>query len=544
VTEPLLLRSLGLILVTAAAVALALARLRIPAIVAYIVAGLLLGPITGVLSLSDGIDLLARSGIVLLLFLVGLELSLEKLRDVGMAALGIGAAQVVAVAAAGFGAARLLGLPATGALFVGIALTFSSTVVGVKLLEQKQELHSAHGRLTIGILLVQDLAAMLVLTFLAGLTGSLSLSAAAVASGLGSAFLGMTLLLAVALVAARYLLPRVFAWAASSPEVVFIWALCWCFVLVLLAERLALSPEVGAFLAGIALAQLPYSHVLTRRVRPLMNFFLAVFFVSLGIEVEFAAAPAQLAAAAVLITLALVGKPLLVAWLAGRAGFGRRTAALTGISLAQISEFSFLSTALGVELGLVDRSVLSLVALVGLVTMGASAVLILQSGAVAAALERWGVLDFVPRREASEAVPAAFAPEIHGHVIVIGMNSLGRMIVQGLLARGERVLALDSDARKLAALPCETLLGTADDPAVLHEARFTEAKLVVSALQIEESNNLLAYRCRMAGVPASIHAFDRALVEELHQIGVNHLMISKNDGIKRLAAELHRAGLL
>jgi Trk K+ transport system NAD-binding subunit len=128
--------------------------------------------------------------------------------------------------------------------------------------------------------------------------------------------------------------------------------------------------------------------------------------------------------------------------------------------------------------------------------------------------------------------------------VVIGLNALGKRLVDTLLARGENVLAIDTDARKLAGLRCRTLLGSIDYPSVLEEANLVEAKLVVSALQIEETNNLLAYRCKQLGVPCSIHAFDRSVIRELRQIGANHLMVPNNNGIRRMIEELTDRGVL
>jgi Kef-type K+ transport system membrane component KefB len=541
VTDPTLLRSLGFILVAAAVVVLAAERLRMPSIVAYIVTGLILGPLTGLLAVGEAIHLLSELGIVLLLFLVGLELSLAKIRDVGRVAVVTGVLQMAVTAGVGYGLAWLLGFDTMSSVFIAIALTFSSTVVVVKLLEQKGDFHELYGRIAVGVLLVQDLAVIVVLTFLAGMATGTEITVEGVGWSLLLAFGGMALLVAVAVVAARWILPRAFGWIADSPEGLLVWSLSWCFLLVIFAEVLHLSPEIGAFLAGVCLAQLPYSHSLRRRVHPLMNFFLAVFFVSLGIQMELGAAMALLPSALVLSAAVLLGKPLLFMWLLARSGHDRRTAFLNGITLGQISEFSFIAIAAGVGAGLVDAAILSLVGLVGLITMGVSAYLILYN--------RW-----LYERAEPIGLPAIFGARFEepsppqeawsGHVIVAGMNALGRELVRVLEARGETVVAIDTDSRKLAGITGPTLLGAADDHSVLQEANLKEAKLLISALQIEDTNKLLAYWCREAGVPASIHAFDRSVVDELREIGVSHLMMSKNNGIQRIVAELRTSGLL
>ncbi|HUO87362.1 MAG TPA: cation:proton antiporter, partial [Thermoanaerobaculia bacterium] len=254
-TELDLLRQLGLILVAAAA-ALLLARLaRVPSIVAYLVAGLALGPATGLLPVSEPLELIAEVGIALLLFLVGLELSLDKIRDLGKVAVIAGLGQVAFTAAGGFALAFALGFDPLASIFIGVALTFSSTVVVVKVLDQKRELDTLYGRISVGIFLVQDLVVIVALTLLAGLGRGREASLGAIGLGVLLAFAGMAALLATALFASRHLLPRLFGWAASSSQTLFVWSLAWCFLFVVAAEKLQLSLEIGAFLAGISLAQ-------------------------------------------------------------------------------------------------------------------------------------------------------------------------------------------------------------------------------------------------------------------------------------------------
>jgi Kef-type K+ transport system membrane component KefB len=541
-TDVFFIRSLGIMVVAAAAFVLVARVARIPSIVAYIVAGLALGPVTGVLEVTEAMDVISEVGIVLLLFLVGLELSLDKIRDVGRVAVVAGLGQVLFTAAGGFGLSYLLGFTTMESIFLATALTFSSTVVVVKLLTEKGEIDSLYGRIAVGIFLVQDLVVIVILTFLAGLGGAGTFDLASTAMGLLAAFGGMGLLLLVALFAARYLLPRLFGWVSSSLEALFIWSLSWCFLLVVGAEVLHLSIEIGAFVAGVSLAQLPYNQELRRRVRPLMNFFIAIFFTSLGVRMELGAALEQWFPALVLSLFVLIGNPVIFMWIIARLGYGERTSFLTSVTVAQISEFSFIFAAMGLATGLIDETILSVVAFVGLVTIAVSAYMILYNGEMYERLRGGWLLR--PFHSAAEPSADEGTPPLQSHIIVVGLNSLGERLVNELMRRGETVLAIDTDPLKLALLKCETLLGSVDHPSVLEEANLAGAKLVVSALQIEDTNNLLAYRCRALGVPCSIHAFDRSVVEELRSIGVNHLMVSKNNGIRRILLELRERGLL
>jgi Kef-type K+ transport system membrane component KefB len=537
-----ILQTLGLIIVASAAMVL-LARLaRVPTLVAYIATGLLLGPVLGLVELDTAMELISHVGIALLLFLVGLELSVDKIRDVGGVAVAAGLGQVVFTAAGGFGLSMLLGFDTMESIFLATALTFSSTVVVVKLLSQKKELDALYGRIAVGIFLVQDLVVIVVLTFLAGLGDPDTLTPGTLARSLGLAFGGMLLLLAGAMLASRWVLPRVFGWVRSHPEVTFVWGLCWCFLLVVAAEAMHLSPEIGAFLAGVALAQLPHAHALRRRVHPLTNFFIAVFFVTLGVQMELGAAQAHWGAAVVLSLFVLIGNPFIFIVIIGRLGYGERTSFLTSVTVAQISEFSFIFAAVGLSAGLIDEAILSLIAVVGLVTIAASAYMILYNHGLYALVRRTGVLRLLgasgPDREEDRSAG------MEGHVIVVGMNPLGRMLVNGLNARGETTVAVDSDPGKLEGLPGRTISGNVESFDVLEEAGVDHARLLVSALQIEDVNNLLAYHARRLGLPASIHAFDTSVIDDLRELDVSHLMISKDDGIRRIAGELRAREVL
>jgi Kef-type K+ transport system membrane component KefB len=537
-----ILPSLGFIVVAGAVFAALARRIRMPAIVAYLLAGLVLGPATGLVRITPALELISEVGIALLLFLVGLELSFHKVRDVGPVAVVAGLGQVVFTALGGLALCWLMGFTWTESLFLAVALTFSSTVVVVKLLDEKQELNSLYGRIAVGIFLVQDLVAILILTFLAGLSADTERSLVSMAVGLGQAFGGMLLLLGVVLVAAKWLLPRPLAWAARAPETIFIWSLTWCFVMVLLAHQAHLSLEIGAFLAGISLAQLPYSEDLRRRVHPLMNFCIAVFFVSLGIKLELGAVQAHWGAALWLALFVLLGNPLIFMLIIARMGYGERTSFFTSVTVAQISEFSFIVVALGVSTGLVGAEILSITALVGLVTIALSAYMILYNQQLYEVCRRLKLLRPFRAECGLEEAPAP--PRRRHHVIIVGMNTLGRELTRRLTAAGEIVLAIDTDSGKLRELPCATLLGNVEYLSVLEEAGLPHARLLISALQIEATNDLLAYRCRAHRVPCAVHVIDLEETDNLLEMDVAYLMIPKVDGVKLQTRELKRLGFL
>jgi Kef-type K+ transport system membrane component KefB len=536
-----ILRDLGYILLAAAGVVLLARAAKVPPIIAYMVAGLLLGPASHLVHPTESLELISEVGIALLLFLVGLELSLEKIQDVGRVALLAGAGQIVLTALFGFGLSLLLGFGAAEATLLALAVTFSSTVVVVKLLERRGDLHALYGRIAIGILLVQDVAVAVALTLLAGLEDPAALDLDSLGRGVLKASIGMTALVVAALLSTRYVLPRLFGWLAASLEALFVWSLTWCFAFIFAAQALGLSVEIGAFVAGVSLAQLSYNEELIRRVHPLVNFFLAVFFVTLGIHMELGSALAVWPSVLALSLFVLIGKPAILMVLIPRFGYGERTSFLAALTLGQLSEFSFIVASLALGAGLVGEDFLSVIGMAGLITIGVSAALIQGSGRLYGAARRTGLLQVFRAPPREEPPPA---PKLREHIIVVGMNTLGRRLVHEFLRRGESVLAIDVDAAKLRVLPCATLQGNTEHPSVLEHANLSEAKLLVSALQIEDANNLLAYRAREAGVPSSIHAFDPALVDELRENGATHLMVSKYDGIRQVAAAMQKAGVI
>jgi Kef-type K+ transport system membrane component KefB len=540
-------RSLGIIVIAAAVMVMLGRLIRMPAIVVYLMAGVLIGPVLRLVEMSEALELISEAGIALLLFLVGLELSFAKIRSVGKVALIAGTGQVLFTAIGGFLISKLLGYGNTEAAFIGAGITFSSTVIAVKLLDEKKELNTHYGHIAVACSLVQSFLVILLLSILTGLGGGEG-SAASMAWGTAKAFGAILLMGGVVLLAARFLLPRPFAWAARSPDTALVWSLTWCFIMILLAEALGLSLEIGAFLAGISLAQLPHNEDLHRRVHPLMNLFMAIFFVSLAIPMTFDNLDTGWLEPLVLSLFVIIGNTVFYMVMIPRFGFSARTGLLTGITGAQISEFSFILAAMGLASGMIGIEIVGLMTFIGLLTMGVSAYLIRYNQAVANALESAGVLKWFNRGGTVD--PEVPTTALSGHVIVVGMNTLGRRLALELAARGETVLAIDTDPLKLEGLvdadgsPIMSLVGSVDYLSLLEEAALHQAKLLVTALRIEETNDLLAYRCRMAGIPCAAHVIDLSVVDNLMDLEVAYLMISKVDGVKAQAVKLREMGLL
>ncbi|MDO9470673.1 MAG: cation:proton antiporter, partial [Nitrosomonas sp.] len=434
----------ALLLPMSAAAGAMLLWLRQPVLIAYIVIGIVAGPaVLGVVTAHDQIDLLAQVGVAVLLFVVGLKLELQHIRHIGPVALATGLGQLAFTIVIGFLIILAMGKGWAEALYVAVALTFSSTIIIVKLLSDKREIDSLHGRIAVGFLIVQDLAvviAMMVMSAMRGDGGEGSLLALAgsLSLRLGIAVIGMYLLM-------RYVLPRVVDRMARSQELLLIFAIAWGTGLAALGEWAGFSKEAGAFLAGFSLASTHYRDAINARVTGIRDFLLLFFFIDLGAKLDFSTLGGEIWPAVVLSLFVLIGNPLIVMAIMGYMGYRRRTGFLCGLTVAQISEFSIIFVAMGISLGHIDNGALGLTTLVGLVTIALSTYMILYSHPLYERLAPWLVI-FERKRPFREL---AVAKERHDlrevDVIVFGLGRYGSRLALGLKKAELKVLGVEFD---------------------------------------------------------------------------------------------------
>lgn len=483
----------ALVMLLAAVAGLLATTLRQPLIVAFIAVGLLVGPSAlGIVEPDDQLALLAEIGVSLLLFVVGLKLDVRLLRAAGPVALAAGLGQIAFTAGIGFPLALALGMGAVEALYIAVALTFSSTIIIVKLLTDKRDLDELYGRIAIGILIVQDIVVVLLMILLTALGGESEETAwravvEIVATGL--------LLLAVLAAAARWFLTPVLHRVARTPELLLVFAVAWAIGLAAGASALGFSSEVGAFLAGIALASTPYREVLGGRLAPIRDFLLLFFFVELGAKVELGLLDEQLLAAGVLSVFVLVGNPLIVMAILGFMRYRRRVSFLTGLTVAQVSEFSLILAALGLSLGHIGEETLGLVTAVALVTIGVSTYLILGGERLYRRLApSLGVFERT-RTRAEETESSALAAE----VVVLGLGRYGGAIATGFQRAGISVLGVDFDPRSLAeweARGLPVLFGDVEDPALPDALPLRSVRWIVSTIRRLDDNVALLHALR------------------------------------------------
>ena len=470
------------LLVLAATVGFIGLLLRQPLIVSFIAVGILAGPSVLDIARSDEyIELLAKLGIALLLFLVGLKLDLNLVRKLGPVALTTGLGQVAFTTLFGFLIGLGLGLDATTSLYVAVAPTFSSTIIIVKLLSDKREISSLHGRIALGFLIVQDLVVVLAM---------IALSALGVGAAADSAFTdilavlgyGILMLLAVGLFirfAADPLVERL----SRAPELLVSFAIGWAALLAALGHYLGFGKELGGLLAGVSLASTPFREAIAARLASLRDFLLLFFFIALGASLDLSVLGAAVGAAVVLSLFVLIGNPLIVLAIMGAMGYRKRTGFLAGLTVAQISEFSLIFMAMGVSLGHVADDALGLVTLVGLITIAASTYMITYSHQIYGLAEPLlGVFERrVPAREEEDWRDA----ETPHDVILFGLGRYGMAIAQELRGMGRRVLGVDFNpdaVRHARASGIDVVFGDATDPEFLAHLPLNDVRWAVSAV--------------------------------------------------------------
>lgn len=517
--------------------------LRQPLIVSFIAVGVLVGPSSlNIVTAEQEIDLLAKMGIAILLFLVGLRLDVQVIRRMGLVAVSMGLAQIVITTSLGVALGLLLGMDRLTALYVAVALTFSSTIIIVKLLSDKREIDALHGKLAVGILIVQDLVVVLVMIGLTALGASTAAGRqhSPLVAGLLVTIKGGALLAAIAGLM-RFIIPRIAHYLAHSPELLILSSVAWALALATASESIGLSREVGAFLAGVSLASTPYREAISGRLVSLRDFLLLFFFINLGAHLDLALLGAHVGQALALSAFVLLIKPIILMAIIAVTGYRKRTALLTAITGAQISEFSLILAALGLSLGHIDESTVGLITLVGLITIGLSTYFIIYAHPMydflAPAL---GVFERKsPTREEAEDSTMLQRPDI----ILFGLGRFGRNIAQHLRERGKRILGVDFDPQIIHAWKAQGFwaeYGDAEDPEVPLALPSDNAEWIVAALPQLSTNLAILKALREHGytgrIAVTAHSHEDA--NRLRDAGADMVLLPFSDAAAEAADRL------
>ncbi|CAM8666734.1 KefB Kef-type K+ transport systems, membrane components [Paracoccaceae bacterium] len=534
----------AILLMMAAGVGLIGLLLRQPLIVSFIAVGLLAGPSALDVVQSDAqIGLLSELGIALLLFLVGIKLDVKLVRSLGAVSVLTGLGQVGFTALFGFFIGLGLGLDAITSLYVAVALTFSSTIIIVKLLSDKREIDALHGQIALGFLIVQDLVvvfAMIVLSAIGIGAADAGHGGGSVLSVMGS---GLAMLAAVVLFV-RYAANPLTERLAHAPELLVIFAIGLATIFAAAGDAVGLGKEVGGLMAGVALASTAYRETIAARLAPLRDFLLLFFFIALGATLDLSLLGTHMLGAVVFSLFVLIGNPLIVLAIMGALGYRKRTGFLAGLTVAQISEFSLIFVAMGVSLGHIADDALGLVTMVGLVTIAASTYMITFSHHLYALFEPLlGV--FERKATPREPTEAGAHKASRYRVILFGLGRFGTAIGLRLQRRGIAVLGVDFNpqaVRRWRGLGLEAEFGDATDPEFVAELPLSGARWVVSTVPIqptglsqEDARRTLIQSVRAAGFSGQVAAASHSAVDsaELFAAGADLVLEPFQDAADR-----------
>lgn len=537
---------IAVLLLICALVGAVFVRLRQPVLIAYIVVGIAVGPaVFGLVTAHDEVNLLAQVGVAVLLFAVGLKLDLHHIRNIGPVALATGLGQLAFTIVIGFALILALGRGVMESLYVAVALTFSSTIIIVKLLSDKRELDSLHGRIAVGFLIVQDLAVVIAMMTMSALRGTGEASGDAGWLAV-LASLGWRLALAalVMFVLMRWVLPAVVAAMAHSQELLLVFAIAWGVSLAALSEWAGFSKEAGAFLAGFSLASTPYREAISARLTGIRDFLLLFFFIDLGARLDFSTIGAEILPAGVLSLFVLIGNPLIVMAIMGWMGYRRRTGFMAGLTVAQISEFSIVFVAMGITLGHVGVQALSLTTLVGLVTITMSTYMILYAQPLYERLAPC-LRVFERRHPFREIAAESDGADGTAEAIVFGLGRYGGRLFEQLRADGIAAIGVDFDPEAVRAFQARglpVLFGDGEDPGFLDTLPLRHVRWVITTFPQWDANHALLHALHTVHYRGHVVAAarDAAHGRSLAAAGVTRVLNPFDDAADHAAASLAR----
>lgn len=507
---------IALVISIALVAGIVLERFRQNAVVGYLLAGVVLGPGgLGWVKTGAGVEAVAGLGVALLLFTIGLEFSWKRLKAFGRLALGGGTLQVAATLGLFAAACLWMGLPRRAALVLGAAVSMSSTAVAVRVLVSRAELDSVHGRSTLGISLLQDIAVVPLLLVVGALSGEAQGPAALHQFGLQ--LLRGAVLVAAVMVAGRYLLPPLLHLAASlkNRDLPVLLAIAVFLVVIWASRELGQSPILGAFIAGMLLAETPFAEQIRADVIPLRAGFVTVFFASMGLLVE-AAAPKLLITAVLPAAAIVAGKAAIAAAAVALFRVPAGAAAATGLSLANVGEFSFVLAQTARQAQILSEDVFQVFLMASLVTLLATPYLIAAASHVAA---HWR-----PRPGAGAARDSDWSPPA-GHVVVVGYGPAGQAVAEALEAARAGYVILELNPRTVAA--CRNrrsiALGDATQPEILDHAGVRSARALVITLPDTAAVRQIIRQAKALApaVPVIARARHHIAVEELLGAGAD-----------------------
>ena len=529
---------LSVIIIIAVAVGWIMRLLRQPLVIGYILTGIIVSPnFLNIVSSTEAIATFAHIGIAFLLFVVGLNLNPRIIKDVGKVSLITGVGQVIFTSVIGFFIGRLLGFSTIVSVYIAVALTFSSTIIIMKLLSDKGDLETLYGRIAIGFLIVQDLIVILILMVIASIPAGANFTALI----FGTILKGFGLLVLLFLIGI-YILPFVTKAIAKSQELLLLFSIGWCLALASFFYYLNFSMEIGALLAGVTLAMSPYRHEISSKMKPLRDFFIILFFILLGSQMVFTNISQYIIPILIFSSFILIGNPIIVMVLMGLLGYTKRNSFLAGLTVAQISEFSLILIALGVSVGHLTNEILSLVTFIGLITIAGSTYMIIYANKIYIYLSKY--LGIFERKGKKVDEHRYHKDEIYD-IVLFGYNRIGYSIVKTVQKMEKSLLIVDFNPdviKRLIAGKVPCIYGDVADSEILDRLCLNKAEMVISTVPEEQDNLLLIKKTKDVNKKALIFVTANQVEEALtlydagadyvilpHLLGGDHVSILLED---------------
>jgi len=503
-------------------------KFKLPLLIAYLIGGLILAAV-GFVDVKDSqvLTFLPEIGIAFVLFLVGMELDLRQLKSLGSKILIAGILQIIITATLGTFIAQSFGFGLVEAIYLGIGLSFSSTIVVVKLLLEKKDLNSLYGKLSMGILLLEDLLAVVILLGLTSQTASVFQLGLTDALPILAFVIKVMVVLTFTVVLSKFILKSLFKAVSESTELLFLTALAWCFVYITFAQVLGFSVLIGAFLAGIALANSPYHYQIGSKVKPLRDLFLAIFFVYLGTKVDFSQILQTYPLILAFTLYTTTAKPIVFLLILGIFGFRKHTLFHTAINLSQISEFSLIILLIGLNQGLVGESALTVIASSAVSSIIISSVMIAKSNQIYQFVKE--VVGFFERGK-DKIFDSSSQAELAGHVVVIGCHRVGGEIVKFFKREGISLIVVDFNPHQVEVLLSKkipVIYGDIADPDILEILNLNKARMIISTSPDAADNKALLedLKYRKIAVTTIVRAETIKDAQSLYKLGADYVII-------------------
>jgi Kef-type K+ transport system membrane component KefB len=521
---------IGAIIIISAIVTILARVIRQPPIIAYLISGIIVGPLLfNLVGSANGsaefLQTISRFGVAFLLFIVGLSLDFRLLKEIGKISAITGTIQVAIVSFLGFLISMFFGFDKISATYIGVALAFSSTVVVVKILSDKKEIDTLHGRIALGILIIQDILASIALMIIPLLT---------TITNYGSTLtIIREILIAIGFIIfifiiSKFVFTKFMNYLAKSQETLFLFGIAWALAIATVFYKLGFSMEIGALIGGMSLASSKYALELEGKMKPLRDFFIVLFFVFFGSQLT-SINLVLIKQALILSLFVMLIKPMIVMYTLKILGYTKKTNFLTSVSLAQVSEFSLILIMLGFSFGVLSQQIMNLAVLIALITIGTSTYVISYSHWLHKKLERF--LDVFDGKLISDKT---FKRESFD-IILFGYHRIGYKLLETLKNSDKKLLIVDYNPSVVLTLQKQkinSIFGDAGNKNFLNELPLDKAKLIISTIPEEHSNMII----REALEELNSKAVFIATAEQprdalsLYRLGVDYVLIPHHLG--------------